>query len=257
MDSEKLQAVKDKIEKLLRLSKSPELHEAEVAAAQAQALMTEYQISQASLLGDETQDEITMSYDLEDFQSPEVGKRIPIWKNILWTALGTANGCQAFTAWVSEGSKALHLIGTRDAVQSVSYLYRLISRQINCMGDHYACVGYGAEVLKLKTSYCRGATERVVQRLAEAAAQARAKACEGQTDQALVVIDQAIARLDAQRRQVDEKAAEVGLTPRRTSNNINDQQAWNAGYEDGNRVTLGGDASQAIQGSKVRLEASE
>lgn len=126
-----MSSVLDKVRKLLRLAESPNANEAAAAAAKAQSLIDEHNLSAALLSLDEgaTDDE-----DIEDFSR----KGAPLdeqpvlhrWRLSLASAVARANGCRVY---FSGGSIAL--VGRPSDAETTRYLFGYLAREVERLCD--------------------------------------------------------------------------------------------------------------------------
>lgn len=112
------QALLARVQKLLALATSNNVHEAAAAAARAQALIEQHQL--AGLLAQGERDVV----DIGDGRAAplETGRRLRRWKVVLATVLGEHNGC---VAWTEErgGETALSLAGRPTDREVTAALY--------------------------------------------------------------------------------------------------------------------------------------
>ena len=118
----------DKIEKLLRLSRSSNEHEAALAAARAAELMLEHQISEAEL----GQGEALQIVD----EPMEAGKALRSWRAIILIGLVEEFGCRSFKQ-VDRVVGIHKLTGERVSVKKVGVSLHVLGRP-----DDVACVRY-------------------------------------------------------------------------------------------------------------------
>ncbi len=120
-----------RVRKLLALAESPNVHEAALAAAQAQALIDRHHLSE--LLAEVDAEPIT-----DGRQAPlEAVKRPRRWRSILAAALAEANGCLAWQA-ESGGLTALYILGRDRDRAVVAALFEGLARQIEWLSATHA-----------------------------------------------------------------------------------------------------------------------
>jgi hypothetical protein len=120
-----------RVRKLLALAESPNVHEAALAAAQAQALIDRHHLSE--LLAEVDAEPIT-----DGRQAPlEAAKRPRRWRSILAAALAEANGCLAWQA-ESGGLTALYILGRDRDRAVVAALFEGLARQIEWLSATHA-----------------------------------------------------------------------------------------------------------------------
>lgn len=160
-------ALLDKVRKLLALSTSPNVHEAALAAARAQALIEEHRLH--ALLDAEEAAEADPVTDGRDAPL-ESTRRLRKWKLVLAAGLARANGCVAYTA--QRGREKQLLLAGRDADrQAVAEVWDWLCKRIEWLS---ATEGAGRD-RAWHDSFRIGAAEVIAARLAEGAAQARAE----------------------------------------------------------------------------------
>jgi hypothetical protein len=120
--------VLDRVRKLLALSESPNLHEAALAAARAQALIERHRLH--DLLAAERAEEEDPDPIVHAWHEPlAVAKRIRKWKVALAAALADANGCLAYVAR-RESDEAVILVGRGRDRAAVAALWDELVRRI-------------------------------------------------------------------------------------------------------------------------------
>lgn len=113
----------DRVRKLLALAESPNVHEAALAAARAQALIDAHRLQ--GLLDAEDDAPVT-----DGRSAPlESGRRLRKWKVVLASGLAEVNGCLAYTERVGK-MKRIVLVGTEDDRAAVSMLWDWLVRRI-------------------------------------------------------------------------------------------------------------------------------
>lgn len=221
--------VLDRVRKLLRLAESPNVHEAAVAAAQAQRLMMLHRIEAASIEVDASEDETI------DEQEVEHRKSRSTWRwDLLW-AICRPNRCRP---WMrsKNGRYVYTVFGTRSDADTVLYLYRLIERAI----EQEVKARRGTKDLYGRSechAFRQGAVVRVRARLQEAnedAAREATARSNGDT------VGRALARLDQAGHAVETAMRGQGLgygTP--TRRRLGDIGAFVEGRKWGDTIGLG------------------
>lgn len=163
-------ALLDRVRKLLALATSPNVHEAALAAARAQALIEQHRLdgllaAEAELAAELAADPITDGRD-----APlERGRRIRKWKSALASGLAEANGCVAYTAAVG-GETHLLLAGRAADREAVAAIWEWLVRRIEWLS---ATAGPG-QPREWHEAFRIGAAESVCERLAAAVVDTRA-----------------------------------------------------------------------------------
>lgn len=149
-----------KVKHLLDLSRSSNIHEAGLAATRAQEMMLYYELSEADL--DTTEE----PERLEDHTiDPGEGKqRMSIWKGYL--AGGIARGFACRVYW---SGPRIHILGKPSAIQTVSYLYAYLVRELQEIADRewLAHKGSGIHGKTWKYNFYLGAAGAIGSRLSE------------------------------------------------------------------------------------------
>lgn len=234
----------DKIAKLLRLSKSPNVNEAALAAAKAQEMMDKYRIDAAAVDvngdGQKNPDE-----PIEDYTKTEpldkLGRKGASWKSILAGGLGRVNNCRSYRSWARNEHGAYHqvlgIVGRKSDVQVVRYMYQYLVREIDRLTKELAH-GNGR-------SFCNafrlGAVATVRERLQEAKAKTEREMREqAETMQARIRVEKALVRVDNQKLEVDiwvRRHLHLG-SGRRV--NYSSGHGYVAGRQAGHSIRLGG-----------------
>lgn len=153
-----LSRVLDRVRKLLALATSPNVHEAALAAAQAQALIDRHRLD--ALLADEVAAPITDGAD----EPLERARRPRKWRSVLASALAEANGCLAWSAQRG-GETELYVLGRAEDRAAVVVLWAWLAPRIEWLS---ATHGAGKD-RAWHEAFRIGAVETVVQRLRGAA----------------------------------------------------------------------------------------
>ncbi len=214
----------DLIKKCLALSESPNEHEAARAMEKAQELLEKYNLTMRQI-ADRSKD--SPWHDMWDLELPidQVD-----WKKYLIHYVATNNFCKV----VLSGRKSIHILGKQMNVSAV------VERSIWIMAQLESTVwlethNYEGSLSKLKfrNSFLWGAVNRINERLKEAQ---KARMTASPTTTALVV---------DLRKETEEFARTKfpSLVSRHRYSN-NDQEAYNAGRQAGDKVSLSGANSQ-------------
>jgi hypothetical protein len=184
-----------RVQKLLALATSNNVHEAAAAAARAQALIEAHQLE--GLLAQDARDVV----DIGDGRDAplEVGRRLRRWKVVLATVLGEHNGCVAWTEDRGDDT-ALCLAGRVADREVTAALYAWLVVRIEWLS---ATHGAGRD-RRWHEAFRVGAAEAIAARLAESPTDAHAN--DNDTDDAST----ALVKADRQRRRdaVDRYVAE-------------------------------------------------
>lgn len=216
----------DRVRKLLALAGSPNVHEAALAAARAQALIEAHRLH--GLLAAE--EEVAAEPLGTGEEAPlEVTRRPRKWKRVLAARLAEVNGCVAYT--VRDGrEERLLLAGRAEDREAVAAIWDWLVQRIEWAS---ATEGAGRD-RAWHEAFRVGAAEVVAQRLAEVRQQALQGLAAQAGAQALAMVD---ARLAARQAAVDRFVAErLRLKPGRGMSL--DARAWEAGRAAGARLPL-------------------
>lgn len=224
----------DRIAKLLRLARNnPNINESVAAAAAAQRLMDENNLSEAMLELDGTQTAVLE--DIVDFGArgapldPGFFRR---WHATIANALKNLHGCIIYK---SHGH--LQIAGRPSDVEAVRYLYAYLVSEINNLVKIHG-KGMG---MTWRNNYCLGAAAEVARRLREEHAKWKNEVRTQATNAtALVRIDSALAKIE----QKNAEAAAFGRNVLRlragSSSRINyDHMARELGRTHGASIRLG------------------
>jgi len=162
-----LEAIKEKIEKLLRLSLSENRHEAELAARRAMELMQRYALDHGDIFREEL---VTREFEVDY-------ARIPIWLRELYGGLSSING--VYMVWIDgyrygEKKKSLKkarivLTGRESDILNTEYLLTVFLREIERKSAEYGrTLGRVADKRSLLNSYRIGLGRGLCERLLEA-----------------------------------------------------------------------------------------
>lgn len=155
-------ALLDRVRKLLALAQSPNVHEAALAAARAQALIEQHRLE--GLLAAEAEP-IESGQD----QPLELGRRIRKWKQALAVQLAALNGCLAYTVG-ARGEQRLLLAGRREDRLAVLEVWGWLVQRIEWLS---ATEGPGRD-RDWHEAFRVGAAETITRRMAEAQDQTQA-----------------------------------------------------------------------------------
>ena len=186
--------------KLLRLSKSPNVHEAALAAQKAQEIIDTFKLDVSSLDCDESRgqedNEPVKDFGYEDPLEESNWKTFSVESIRLASTIAFYN--QTITAWRkkgdSEGGIRIRIVGRASDVQTVRYLYGFYKFQIlemvkqHCKGNSYA----------YKREFFTGVVDAIAEKLKAGKEQVKAAARSAQSSNplALVRVEKAIARLE-------------------------------------------------------------
>jgi hypothetical protein len=239
-----LQEAQDKIRKLLRLSESANVHEAALAAARAQEIMTRYQISSVPV-----ETEASASNEpIRDFcDDPlESNNSRVTWKSRLACAIARENACKGYTC-----GGDINIVGRPSDVSTVRYLYGFLVREVDRI-TRRECVGNGRTYAN---NFRIGCVETVSSKLQEQRGQTVAAVkAEAVSPHALMIVENALAAREQYAKDVSTWVSQNLRLRSVSSNARQDYSARDHGRHAANEINIGR-ASAAIGGANARLTA--
>lgn len=228
----------DRVRKLLELSKNNDnVSEAAAAAGQAQKLMSEYAITEAMLEDVETTEVVVN----EMFYGEDTSK-IASWKSALAMELSQANQCDIYMD-MEGGKRFLRIIGKSSKAHTVRYLFVYVVREIERLCAEAAALR-GSPGRTWHNNFKLGAAEEVGKRVKAAAEEQKKRmkreAYEGDemgSGTALVRVNAALARIDAEAAEVEGKMKALGLTTYTSNSRVN-REGLEAGRRAGANINL-------------------
>lgn len=238
----------DRVRKLLELAHSDNVNEAGNAAARAQELMSRHNISEAMLTpagAPEEQPEEDLLFVAGAYQR---------WRGSLAVVMGEANQCLVFRT-----GPALRIVGRPSDVQTVRYLFVYVVREIERLCKFDADLR-GNPGKTWCNNYKHGASNEVARRLRESAREARAamrrEADAGDTlgsGTALVLVNNALAKLDARGAAVEAWRVKLELKKAKSYSSALDETARLAGQRAGKSIDLSNAKGALGSGSRKGL----
>jgi len=190
--------VLDKIRKLIALSGSSNVHEAEVAAAAAQRLMLEYKVAESDISFEASDEDLKVEQEVYRDLSL---KAPPRWHGILLNGIANANFCKLLLGveytrkgWEMERRKIYRIIGTDHDRATVKYLYEMLRLEIERLCESAAL--YRAYDRAERASFKLGAASSLASRLAREYRAFTSDLKSDEKTQALAVIDKATDAVD-------------------------------------------------------------
>ena len=236
----------EKVRKLLRMTEARGCTEAESrqAAMMAQRLMMAHRLEMVDLNGPESSAPAP-EQPVHNWDDPLDAQRTrQTWRGRLALHVAEANGCAVY--W---SGSALRIVGTADNATAARYVYGFAAREIDRMAKRYA--GNGRTWLN---NWRLGAAEGVRDSLREAREAARQERA-ASTGCALVVVDSALAVIDAEhKRAVAHLYASVPNMRRgRSTGGRYDSGARATGQRDGRTVNVNAGGAR-LGGGALRLK---
>lgn len=230
----------DKVQRLLALAQSDNVHEAAAASAMAQRLMTRHQISEAMLEIDAGEADGEIS---ETILHETSGKVLAHWLGWLAVVVAEVNGCSVLRSNI-RGRVQIQIIGRADDAAVASAVYTHLRGEIDRLAKR-AARRAGSPGRTWVNNFRRGAMSVIGPRLKQAALDARAEVRtealqSGVAGSALARIDQALAKVED--RASDAQAWRDGAHDVRRKSAPSavrhDAHAWAAGERAGANVDL-------------------
>lgn len=229
-------SIVDKVRKLLRLAESPNANEAALAAAKAQELIDQHNLS-AALLALEDEAGAEPDEPIEDFR----GKGAPLytesrdsWRWRLASVVMHANSCRGYKA-----DGAIQIVGRPSDVETVRYLYAYLAHETDRLVERDGR-GCGRT---WRNNYRIGVVSAIAGKFTQQRERFKAeqrKIAAGSGDsQALVKVDKALARVE--KRGDDVKAwikQNLKLYAGSSSGGRRDASAREAGYKAGQSIQI-------------------
>lgn len=241
--------VLNKIKKLLELSKSSNLNEAESAAAMAQELMFAHKIEVADLEVETGQARPEDPIVEELLEGSDESKRASTWRSVLCNTIADAFGCHV---WRVNGTSKINVFGRASDVQTMRYMHGYLARELQRIceagwqGERGQTTAHGAI---WKRSFYLGAIKTIGQRLKDQhGEQERRFAATG--CQALVLVKRDAAAVEEAWKVKFKKS---GFQKGRRVDGRQSSDAYELGREAGRKVSLGG-SGRGLPSPAARLE---
>lgn len=185
-----MSAIIDKVRKLMRLAESPNANEAAAAAAKAQQLIDEHNLSAAMLTletGVEEPDE-----DIEDFGKKgaplDSRPKADRWRITLASNVAYGNGCRIYYT-----GGTIALVGRPSDADAVRYLYGYLAREVDRLAERDGR-GCGRT---WRNNYRLGVVDTISRKLREQREKFKQEAQRAVANtQALMVVNRAIAKVE-------------------------------------------------------------
>jgi hypothetical protein len=155
--AQKTQKIIDRVQKLLALATSSNVHEAAAAAAAAQTLIIRHQLEAILTEGNRTAEAPEDGRD----DPLEVARKIRKWKRVLATGLADVNRCKAYTIDMHRREQHLCIVGYPEDRAMVRALWDWLVQRLEWLS---ATHGQG-QPRQWHESFRIGAANAIVQRL--------------------------------------------------------------------------------------------
>lgn len=216
----------DRVQKLLRLAKSDNPHEAATAAAMAQKIIDRHKLDVASFENEDS--------PVEKIEDTSLDNSTSTWKLRLAGVIAKANGCKLYYI----PSRSIQLIGRQSDAQTVRYLYQWLSKEIDRLTREES-QGKGKT---WANNFRLGAVETLGHRLhiekEETKREAQAEAFAKEGEAGLTKINQAIVKV-ADTTPLEKFAETLNLRKGSTRRSSYDDGAREAGRRAGASINLG------------------
>lgn len=168
MTSDSRQKLMDKIDKLLRLSRSPNEHEASLAASMAQKMMDEHNLTMAEI-------EPTRKEDIGSVPFMK-SKKIPTWEQKFLVRLSRCYDCSVFFKKNRlDRNQSVHVVGHKNNIPVFISMYMYLREIISAKADKEAIrartmrdeLPTKKSFIQFKLSFSHGCSDRIVERINE------------------------------------------------------------------------------------------
>lgn len=231
-----LQNIILKVQKLLELSKSSNVHESSAATGAANKLIDQYRLSAIDIATDSGESDPTVE---DDSYIYETGRVIP-WKNVLIHVLTTHYGVANYNdVYFPEGRKVsrFKLVGRSSDIQIVRYMFTWLTAECHRLAN-LQVKGQGRITV---ASYCEGFVTGISLQLRASRKEVQQTA----TSSAIIKLDD---RLQESKDFMYNKYTDMKKVNYQTKSRL-DTQAFAAGQQQGKNIHLG----SALGGSKTKL----
>lgn len=239
------QSILDRIQKLFRLTESPNEHEAQLAAAMAAELLAKHQLSEAEVRLAGVSEEAPEQAGEVSLREAKVND---IWRSVLLQGVAGGFGC---VAYISKGQGVvLRLIGRVTPLSAARYTYAYLEREIGRIADAEWLQNRGLTRVPVRTwkdSFRKGMAIRLAERLRTR----RQEVVSAASENAIVLVREDEAEL---RRILEAKG-----TRQSRQRLFANPDAFEQGKAAGERVVLSGEptlpSARASLGTRLQLEA--
>lgn len=248
----------EKVQKLLALTRSSNVNEAQNAAKMAQEIMIKHNITQVMLAEEKSVLSIP-STEIQDFLHEQgvpldqFDGDVPLWKEWLRGIIGEANGCRSYK--LRKGNTVLiGLVGRPEDAATVFHLYPFLVSEIERLADA-KCIGRPVE---WRNSFIMGAVGGLKKMFEEARKNAeKAMMEEARNKNQIVLIQNALAKV-AQRGYDAEKFLEQKVGPRPPSEKPKnlDLNVFQMGIEAAQKIDIKNQKKMGA-GEPARLKGKE
>lgn len=227
----------EKVQKLLRLSKSDNANEAAVAMGMAQRIIDKHKLDMASLELNPEQEE-----PIQDFRDDLLDDSAASWKGRLAVVVCKANGCKPYllNSKGKKGKKGIGIIGRKSDVDAVRYMYSWLSNETDSLMKA-ANDAYGRTWCN---NFRMGVIDTLAERLKKEKQDFEAQAVANNQGSALVRVSDNARAVEVWTRQ------NLHLRARSAGQMRGNASAREAGREAGRSINLGGGSGQIGAGRK-------
>lgn len=228
------EAIEEKIRKLLALAaNNPSQAESASALAKAQALMTEHKIEQASLSVENAKEE----EEIFSIFGKQEGITAQNWKYALAGDLARANGCFMYT---QRSRGTIGIVDKPSNVRSCQYLLLYCVNEVERLAKAN-CVGLGrAYIISFKFGCVSAIRDAITLERRKLEADLRAKAAAANDGRGLIVLNNAIAKVNAEAEIAKQKAnAKFKLKKSGGSSRISSNSGYSHGQQAGSSIYPG------------------
>ena len=246
LEAEQQQRLLDKLAKLKALSecRTGNLNETATAAATMTRIMLEYQIEQADL------HVLSPTEVIEKNALPDSYNGYPGWQTTILSALASANHCQSYSETRPEYNlfgkrtrSSLKIIGTEEDIDHTIEVFLYCIEEVERLCYYWSPRASVKRRNDFKRGAANGIATRVLEELDKVVQEEEARSAQqSRTSTALQLFQQ---KDDA----VEEYADSIGLRVVRRRSRAVSMEAYQAGYQAGAQMELGGEGvGQPAQG---------
>lgn len=235
MENDKLAKVMEKIRKLLRLAKSPNEHEASLAASRAHALLAEYNLDHADVIN-EKRDEV--GYDSELVTTSYQ------WRYFIGAGVATLYYCKHMATTFKKGKTAYDrhsFVGRRHNVIVAKLVFEYLTKTVHRLAQQGARTLPAKRRSPYRTEFRKRCASQLYARLVDqrkVVESGGAKTDDGRNLPMLLdQYEQAQLEIDEYLKPMYESGA-IKRVPVKTSDRIYDQQGLIDGYKAGREIGL-------------------
>jgi hypothetical protein len=249
-----MEKIIERIQKLLALAQSSNVHESATAAGQAAKLMAEHELDMADLQQHAAQKEAPEAIEL-NVAMASASKQVDRWRGLLADGIASGFGCHIWwhRYWAEiNGTRAvvaqLRILGRKSNVQTCVYLYSYLEKEVARLA-HEAWAAQvprplASAAVRWRNSFQMGAASEIAKRIKEMRAEVnRAASCDASRSTALVVVQQ---RQEEVTKAYADFSRKARLRSMGAASHKTDVDAYLRGRDAGAEVSLGVDNGRGL-----------